>query len=76
MDAIICYKYKKLDHVKYDCSNVKKKKGSEFKYKKNRLKASTWDDKNGMATSSSDNDDLKLEKLVNLSSMANININK
>jgi hypothetical protein len=34
MDAIICYECKKLDHVKYDCSNVKKKKGSKFKKRK------------------------------------------
>jgi hypothetical protein len=33
MDAIICYECKKLDHVKYDCSNVKKK-GSKFKKRK------------------------------------------
>jgi hypothetical protein len=33
MDAIICYECKKLDHVKYDCSNVKKKDQSSKKEK-------------------------------------------
>jgi hypothetical protein len=44
--------------------------------KKKALKTSIWDDRDGNATSSRNDDDLKLEELSNLCLMDNIDITK
>jgi hypothetical protein len=51
-DVIISYEGKKLRHIKYDCLNVIKR--SKFDKNQKALMASTWDEKDESATSSSD----------------------